>query len=98
MRIPTEMCFSRIAGRFSVERCLVAQVHPTVDSRNHGRLVHEYCVFTAQEMVDHLKCAPEAIYDCEVAGNLFALLASDRVNCRRWARSVDSGVLLPMPI
>lgn len=41
---------------------------PTIESHNRGRFAHLYGVLTAQEMADHLKCSPEAVYERAVAG------------------------------
>lgn len=62
----------------------VAHPPPTVESQNPGRFAHLCGVLTAQEMADHLKCSPEAVYERAVAGELLFLSSPSRVDDRRY--------------
>ena len=57
---------------------------PTVGSQNPGPFAHLYGVLTAQEMADHLKCSPEAVYERAVAGEFIFLSSPNRVGDRRY--------------
>lgn len=57
---------------------------PTTGSQNPGPYAHLYGVLTAQEMADHLKCSPEAVYERAVAGELIFLSSPNRVDDRRY--------------
>lgn len=57
---------------------------PTIDSQNPGRFAHLYGVLTVQEMADHLKCSPEAVYERAVAGEFIFLSSPSRVDDRRY--------------
>jgi hypothetical protein len=73
-------------SQMSQEEVAIAaeQLQPAVGSQEHGRFAHLYGVLTAQEMAEHLKCAPEAIYDRGVAGDLIVLLSPARIDDRRY--------------
>ncbi|MDO8768681.1 MAG: hypothetical protein Q7K57_08255 [Burkholderiaceae bacterium] len=57
---------------------------PTIDSQNPGRFAHLYGVLTAEEMADHLKCLPEAVYERAIAGEFIFLSSPSRVDDRRY--------------
>lgn len=57
---------------------------PPIDSQNPGRFAHLYGVLTAQEMADHLKCSPKAVYERAAAGEFLFLSSPSRVNDRRY--------------
>lgn len=57
---------------------------PTIDSQNPGRFAHLYGVLTVQEMADHLKCSPEAVYERVVAGEFIYLSSPERFDDRRY--------------
>lgn len=57
---------------------------PTIDSQDPGRFAHLYGVLTVQEMADHLKCSPEAVYERAVAGEFIFLSSPVRVDDRRY--------------
>ncbi|UUZ73249.1 hypothetical protein LP415_08045 [Polaromonas sp. P1(28)-8] len=60
----------RVRGPWSIDQMpheniatAVEHPQPTIDRQNPGRFAHLYGVLTAQEMADHLKCSPEAVYE-----------------------------------
>ena len=57
---------------------------PTIDREDPGRFAHLYGVLTVQEMADHLKCSPEAVYERAVAGEFIFLPSPNRVDDRRY--------------
>lgn len=57
---------------------------PTIDSQDPGRFAHLYGVLTVQEMADHLKCSPKAVYERAIAGEFLFLSSPKRVDERRY--------------
>ena len=47
---------------------------PPIGRQNPGRFAHLYGVLTVQEMADHLKCSPKAVYERAVAGESSSFL------------------------
>ena len=82
IKVPPELGFNT-SGQLeskSIEGLQDPKLEPLL--RNHGRFAHLYGVLTAQEIADHLKCAPEAISERAVAGELVAVLSPARDGSR----------------
>ena len=84
IKVPPERGFNTL-GQLeskSIEGLQDPKLEPLL--RNHGRLAHLYGVLTAQEMADHLKCSPEAVYERAVAGEFIFLSSPTRDDDRRY--------------
>lgn len=84
IKVPPELGFNTL-GQLeskSIEGLQDPNLEPLL--LNHGRFAHLYGVLTAQEMADHLKCSPEAVYERAVAGEFIFLSSSARVDDRRY--------------
>ncbi|UUZ71229.1 hypothetical protein LP415_19165 [Polaromonas sp. P1(28)-8] len=62
----------------------VEHLQSIIDSQNPGPFAHLYGVLTAQEMADHLKCSPEAVYERAVAGEFIFLSSPARAGGPRY--------------
>ena len=60
------------------------QIEPPAGIQEPNSPAHLYGVLTAQEMADHLKCSPKAVYERAIAGELIFLSSPTRADDRRY--------------